>query len=144
MALGGDSELALSPGTSSLPTKKHNLLRINWIGQRLTWQVAPWTRRELAPHLRAGWFVERFLESFAGVQPLFRDERKGRYQINRQCLCNTCNMKKQWCRIEIRNHGDVRDGWGSDAGTLLDLYLCRMTHLWGTGWKAMQTLLSVS
>lgn len=51
VSLDGDSELAVSPGTSSLPTKKCNLLSINWIGRRLTWQVAPWVRSDLAPDL---------------------------------------------------------------------------------------------
>lgn len=36
VAFHTDTELALSTGTLSLAAKKYNLLRINWIGQRLT------------------------------------------------------------------------------------------------------------
>lgn len=54
VALHRDTELALSVGTLSLATKKRNLLKINWIGQRLTWQVPSWMSGEAAPRLHAG------------------------------------------------------------------------------------------
>lgn len=98
VALDGDSELALSPGTSSLPTKKRNLLRINWIGQRLTRQVAPWMRREVATHLRAACKSEPF---WSGLQ----------------ACCGAAATHNS--RIEIQNQWDVRDGSGSAAALFM-------------------------
>ncbi len=58
VALHKDTELAFSTGTLSLPTKsKCNLLKINWIGQRLTWQVPSWMSSEPAPHLHTSWWL---------------------------------------------------------------------------------------
>lgn len=126
-----DTELVLTAGTLSLPTKKHNLLQINRIGQRLARQVASWMSSEPPPHLhtkqplRNDYYVKCFIKCRDTV--IKTDDQQRRTKAHRSSFKSTSdvsvtkyNMYEQWCKTLSVKTAETHwhDGLGDDTATV--------------------------